>query len=245
MKSICFLISVMALLSGCATGQTKEDVIQKVWDGAGGKKTWEDSRYLTFTFAPQRDGKTLIKRTHLWDRYTGNYRFEGTTAANESLLVLFNVNTRKGKSFINGEPLADSLNNVQVTKAYGYYINDAYWLIAPLKLQDPGVNVNLEDEEDVDGTLCPVLHLTFNNVGLTSGDQYWLYVNPENGQIKRWKFLLEGQKEPGIFNWTDYKDLGGGLNLATTKQNVNQNQAITFPVASVLVSVEKGKFTKK
>jgi hypothetical protein len=180
----------------------------------------------------------------LWDRYTGDYRFETKTPANENLLVLFNVNNQKGKSFINGKPLSDSLSTIEIKKAYGYFINDSYWLLAPLKLEDAGVNITLKDPEYIDGTSCEVLHLDFNKVGMTPGDQYWLYVDPNNGQIKRWKFLLQG-KETGIFNWTQYKDLGGGLKLSTIKQNINQNQAITFPVASVLVSVEPAKFTEK
>ncbi|HUH32821.1 MAG TPA: hypothetical protein VLZ28_02650, partial [Daejeonella sp.] len=146
---------------------------------------------------------------------------------------------------INGKPVPDSLNEVEIKKAYGYFINDSYWLLAPLKLEDPGVSVTLDAPEEVEGTLCDVLHLDFNKVGLTPGDQYWLYVDSGTGLIKRWKFLLQGKSEPGTFNWTKYKDLGGGLKLATRKQNINQNNAITFPVASVLISVEPEKFTTK
>ena len=245
MKTICLFISVITLLTSCVTGQTKEDVIDKIWDGAGGKKTWQGSRFLTFVFAPQKAGKTVVRRSHLWDRFTGDYRFETKTPDNQNLLVLFNVNTQKGTSYINGTALPDSTNSEQIKKAYGYFINDSYWLLAPLKLEDEGVNVILNKNEVIEGVNCEVLHLTFGNVGITPGDQYWLYVDPENGQIKRWKFLLEGQKEPGIFNWTNYKDVGGGLKLSTQKQNINENTAITFPVASVLISVERQKFTKE
>lgn len=245
MYKICFVMSIIALLSGCVTGQTKEDVIEKVWDAAGGKKTWKNSRFLTFAFAPEKDGKIVFKRSHLWDRYTGDYRFESKTASNQTLLVLFNVNNQKGKSFINGKPLSDSLNAVEIKKAYGYFINDSYWLLAPLKLEDPGVSVTLENQEDIEGTLCDVLHLNFDKVGITPGDQYWLYVDSKSGLVKRWKFLLQDSDEPGVFNWTTYKDLGGGLKLSTRKENINENNAITFPVASVLISVEPEKFTKK
>lgn len=245
MKNICFVITLITLLSGCVTGQTKDDVINQIWDAAGGRKTWDESRYLTFDFAPQKDGKTVLRRSHLWDRYTGDYRFETKTSGNRKLTVLFNVNSKKGKAFMNGKQLPDSLSNAEIEKAYGYFINDSYWLIAPLKLDDPGVTVTLEEPEEIEGNSHQVLHLSFDKVGLTPGDQYWLYVDPKSGQVTRWKFLLQGKKEPGIFNWTDYKDLGGGLKLSTRKQNIKQNNAITFPVASVLVSVETEKFTKK
>lgn len=244
MKTICLLIATITLLSSCDTQQTKEDVIDKIWDGAGGKKTWEDSRFLTFVFAPQKAGKTVVSRSHLWDRYTGDYRFETKTPDNQNLLVLFNVNSQKGTSYLDGKVLPDSLNIKEVKKAYSYFINDSYWLLAPLKLEDEGVNVTLNDSEVIDGTNCDVLHLTFGHVGITPGDQYWLYVDSDNGQIKRWKYLLQGKQE-GTFNWTNYKDLGGGLKLSTHKQDINQNNAITFPAASVLINVERQKFTKK
>ena len=244
MKRICLITIVVTLLSGWATGQTKEEVIEKIWEAAGGRETWKDSRFLTFVFAPQKDGRTVFKRSHLWDRQTGDYRFETITASRETLLVLFNVNKLKGKSFVNGKPLSDSLNTIEVKKAYEYFINDSYWLIAPLKLEDPELSVNLEDSEVVEGTTCEVLHIDIAK-GINAGHQFWLYVDSNTGLIKRWKVLPAGKKEPGIYNWTSYKDLGGGLKLSTRKQNINQNKAITFPVASVLISVEPAKFTKK
>lgn len=251
MKTICLFICSVSLLSACFTQQTKKsspqtkkDIINKVWKGAGGKKVWENSRYLTFVFAPQRDGKTVVSRSHLWDRYTGDYRFETTNQAKQNLLVLFNVNTQKGTSYLDGKALPDSLNIKEIKKAYGNFINDSYWLLAPLKLEDEGVNVSLKDPELVDGTKCDVLHLSFANVGITPGDQYWLYIDSESGQVKRWKYLLQGKQE-GNFNWINYNDLGGGLKLSTFKQNNIQNSAITFPQAKVLTNVDRQKFTEK
>ena len=117
MKKISFLLSAFILFSGIVAAQTKEEVISKIWEGAGGKKNWQESRFITFVFAPEKDGKVLLRRSHLWDRTTGNYRFETKTDKNEALLVLFNVNTLKGRSFINGRPLTDSLNTIQIKKA--------------------------------------------------------------------------------------------------------------------------------
>lgn len=245
MKKISFLLSVFILFCGIASAQTREEIISKIWAGAGGKKNWQESRFLTFVFAPEKEGSVILRRSHLWDRNTGNYRFETKTDRNESLVVLFNVNTLKGRSFINGRPLADSLNIIQIKKANNFFINDSYWLLGHLKLEEPGVKVILEGPEDIDGTQCQVLYVVPEKLNQNPGGQYWFYVDPDTGQVKRWKVLAEGQKEAAIFNWTNLKDLGGGLKLSTRKQNINQNNAITFPVASVLISVEPEKFTKK
>ncbi|WP_026896923.1 DUF6503 family protein [Daejeonella oryzae] len=245
MKQICYTLALVFLAASTLFGQSKTEVVNAVWNSAGGKKVWEQSRYIMFEFAPERDGKTVTSRTHLWDRYTGDYRFETKTSDNKSLLVLFNVQNQKGQSFIDGAAVPDSLNAVNLKKAYASFVNDSYWLLVPVKLEDPGVNLELKDAEEVDGKKYNVLHLDFDKVGLTPGDQYWLYIDPATGTINRWKFLLQGQKEPGIFTWTNYKDLGGGLKLATRKQNINQNSAINFPIATVLVSVDPEKFKKQ
>ena len=181
MKTICLFIIAVLVFSLCVVGQTKEDVIEKVWEGAGGKKPWQNSRFLTFVFAPEKDGKTSIRRAHLWDRHTGDYRFENKTADNQKLTVLFNIKNQKGTSYLNGKALSDWANVKQIEKAYSYFIYDSYWLLAPLKLENEGVSVFLENTEVIEGINCEVLHLTFGNVGITSGDQYWLYVNSESG----------------------------------------------------------------
>ena len=244
MKNVNFLL-LFILFSSDIAAQSKADVVKSIWEYAGGKKKWEQSRFLTFEFAPQRDGKTVTSRTHLWDRYTGDYRFESLTPENKKLLVLFNVNNQKGKSFLDGKPVADSLNTINIKKANAAFINDSYWLLMPLKLEDPGVNLEVKKAEEVGGEKYTVLHLDFDKVGLTPGDQYWLYVDPENGKIVRWKFLLQGQKEYGIFDWSNYKDLGGGVKLATLKKNISQNSAINFPRASILIKVDMAKFKKQ
>jgi len=252
MKTGFLLISAIFLLAACSSQQaknsgsvlTKEDVINKIWESSGGRKTWQNSRYLKFAFAPQRDGKTVSSRTHLWDRYTGDYRYEAKTSTNQNLLVLFNVGSLKGSSYLDGKILPDSLNVKEIKRAYGHFINDSYWLLAPLKLEDEGVNVTLKDSEDIEGTKMNVLHLTFGKVGLTPGDQYWLFVDSLSGQVKRWKFLLQSKQE-GDFRWTDYKDLGGGLKLSTFKQSLKQEGGgIKFPIASVLTTVDREQFTK-
>ncbi len=245
MKKFSFLLSAILLSAIFVFGQSKTEIVNDIWKSAGGKKVWEQSRYLMFTFSPERDGKSVMSRTHLWDRYTGDSRFESNTPDNRKLLVLFNVNTQKGKSFLDNQAVSDSLNKVYLNKAYASFINDSYWLLVPLKLEDPGVNLEVMPKEEIEGKNYNVLHMNFDKVGLTPGDQYWLYVDPETGKIFRWKFLLQGQKDYGIFNWTNYKDLGGGLKLATKKENINQNSAINFPIATVMVSVDPDKFKKQ
>jgi hypothetical protein len=49
-----------------------------------------------------------------------------------------------------------------------------------LKLQDPGVNLTyVKTEQLPNGTTADILQLTFNAVGVTPENKYWLYVDKE------------------------------------------------------------------
>lgn len=239
------LYSVFCLVfASCSDAQTKSNVFDKVWKAVGGKSKFDKSRYFQFDFAVKRDGKAGVPRKHLWDRYTGDYRLETADITGKSTVVLFNVNTKAGSVYIDNVLQQGAEADQTIKKAYGAFINDTYWLMAPLKLQDEGVNIELEANETVEGKLCNVIRLNFDKVGLTPGDQYWLYVNDKTGEISRWKFLLQNQTKESVFNWSAYQDLGNGLKLSTQKININGQNIIYYPVAKILKKVDKNIFIK-
>ncbi|MEO5912085.1 MAG: hypothetical protein ABIP95_14435 [Pelobium sp.] len=243
MKKLFILCGIIFTFLLSAQSQTKEQVIDKVWAGVGGKTAFEKARYLQFTFASERNGKIGNGRNHVWDRYTGDYRFENT-ANGKTSTVLFNVNNQTGKAYEDGVLLPDTTAAKLIKRAYAAFINDTYWLMVPLKLQDPGVNTELAAAETIDGTKYDIIHLNFDKVGLTPGDQYWLYVNDATGEIGQWKFLLQNQKNSSTFVWDPYQDLGNGLKLSLKKTNKESNSSIVFPDTKVLKSVDQNIFIK-
>ena len=244
MRKLTQVFAVLLFLSLCVKAQDKETAINKVWGAIGGKTNFEKARFFQFTFASERNGKLNPGRTHLWDKFTGNYRLESESAEGKKSVVLFNVNTRNGKAFENGVQLPDSTSNKLVTRAYATFINDTYWLLVPTKLQDPGVNTKLEAGEIINNEDCFVLNLNFDKVGLTPGDQYWLYISQNTGEVVRWKFLLQNQKNTSVFEWTPYQDLGEGVKLSIKKTNTASNSSIVFPLAKVLQNVDQSIFIK-
>ena len=240
-----FLYGLFCLiLISCSATQTKQQVFDKIWKAVGGKSKLDKSRYFQFDFAVERDGKASIPRRHIWDRYTGDYRLETVDDTGKKTVALFNVNSKAGNVYVDGVLQRDTTADNLIKKAYAAFINDTYWLMAPLKLQDDGVNTQLQANETVDGKTCNVLHINFDKVGLTPGDQYWLYVNGKTGEIIRWKFLLQTQTKESVFNWSPYLDLGNGLKLSTKKTNIDGQTTIYFPVAKILKKVDKDIFLK-
>src|SRR3954468_15496481 len=63
-------------------------------------------------------------------------------------------------------------------KIFARWTNDSYWLIAPLKIKDPGVTLSLSPDEKFEGKDYHVLHLAFKGVGMTPGDQYNMLIDP-------------------------------------------------------------------
>ena len=226
---------------------SKEALIQKVWEACGGKSTFEKSQFIEFQFEVVRENKSLALRNHLWDRYTGDYRFQYAINKDSLLTVLFNVNTKKGMSFINNFKVdVDSINSAYILDAYETFINDTYWLMVPLKLEDAGVQTVLQGDTIIQNQNVSILHLDFESgIGITDKDEYWLYINPKNGKIIAWKYDLQGRKgKPRTYMWSDYQDLGKGLKLPLIKTTSDGKTKIQFPKAKVYETINLDRFKK-
>jgi hypothetical protein len=138
---------------------------------------------------------------------------------------------------------------------YGRFLNDTYWLLMPLKMRDPGVNLDYDGEKKIDGHIYDVVKLTFDHVGLTPGDTYWVYVNRETHLIDRWEYILEGgaerpddrksastkAQERRLWIWKDWQSFGP-VKLATTKTKADGSVSIVLKHIEVLPSMSENEF---
>jgi len=254
MRRFLFIVGLLVLLASSALAQSAVDaraaaLVDEMMKAMGGPEAWERARYLRFDWVVERESQQVAYVRHLWDRYQGRYRVEWTTREGVKLAVLFNVNTRSGRVRVNGEPARDEDEQKYLDQAYGRFINDSYWLLMPWKLKDPGVKLEYAGEAEVDGQKYDLLHVSFEQVGLTPGDNYWAYVNRRTHLMERWAYFLQGEREkqgvPSLekatpWEWRDWGDVGGGLRLAREKTRVGAR--IYFPLVKVLPSVEPGVF---
>jgi hypothetical protein len=219
------------------------EVAGKVMAALGGEPAWKATRYLRFTFAVDREGKTVVSRDHTWDRWTGRYRLDGTDAEGKKFSVLMNVNTKDGKATKAGQPVQGEELKKQLESAYGAWVNDTYWLLMPYKMMDPGVILKHDGEAKEGAETWDKVRLTFDSVGLTPKDKYWAFVNRKTGLVDRWDFVLKGEsKPPSSFTWEGWKKHGGVMLAAEHKSK--DGTRIYFPTLEVPASLSDAVFTE-
>lgn len=211
--------------------QNKADSLAlQIVEATGGSATWAQVPFLRFDFAVEREGERQIRARHFWDRQMGDYRVEMQVGEDSTVVVLMNINTREGMGYLNGTPLDSAATSERLEAAYGRFINDTYWLLAPTKVLDPGVQrTYVADSSNAE---TDVLHLSFQDVGLTPGDQYWFYADRATGQVTRWAYVLEKEpadQPPRSFVWTGYESYdtpAGPVTVSTRKEHPTDPFAI-------------------
>lgn len=212
-------------------------VAARLMEALGGEEAWADTRFVSFGFAG--------RRSHWWDRHTGRHRLEGTTQEGERYVVLQDVDERTGSVWLDGEKLEGERAAEMLENAYGAWINDTYWLIAPYKLRDPGVSLAWDREETIDGRTYDVLALSFEGVGLTPGDRYWVWVDRESGLMDRWAYVLEHQppdSEPAAWNWEGWQRYGE-VQLAPRRVQVGGDRVLDLSPIAVPETIPDPVFT--
>lgn len=179
-------------------------VADHTMDMMGGRASWD---------AVQTIGWTIFGRTHLWNKWTGEYRLDA-----DSLLVVMNINTKQGRAWNNGVAVTDPEKLATILQdAQSIWINDSYWLVMPYKLKDTGVTLVYGGEKTTeDGRTADMLVLTFKGVGDTPENKYDVYVDRESGMVTQWSYYKAAADPKPRFtlpwtNWTPF----GGVKLST------------------------------
>lgn len=217
-------------------------VADRVMQALGGQAAWDATRYLRFDFAVDRGGKTVMRRAHAWDKWTGRYRVEGKDKDGRDVVVAMNLNTKEGAASVAGKALAGEELRKALDTGYAWWVNDAYWLVMPYKMRDPGVVLTLAGREKRGEDAWDKVLLTFEGVGLTPKDRYWVFVNAKTSLVDRWEFVLKGEKTPPVpFDWKGWK-AHGRIQLADDRVNPNDGTRIHFPVLDAPASLPDEAF---
>lgn len=192
MKTSFLLLLAIAFLplflSAADDSARAEQLAQEVWKAAGGPN-WPEVKTIDFTFAVEKNGTVVARAEHHWDvpAWTDRVQWKDKDVT---------VN------------LADPGTDEKAKAAYARWVNDSYWLLAPLKLRDRGLHVAFEGTKEMDGAKREVLRLSFDKVGLTPTDNYRLYIDPASKRVTSWDYMPEGGKSAHA-TWEGYVKSGG------------------------------------
>ena len=203
MKRVAVATAVLcvALLAGAgvgATGDEKAMKLAKEVHAASGGDAWPKVRRIQFTFnVLGKDGKPAMVAKHDWDVRGG----VDTVTWNDKTVTV---------------KLADKNDAGDAKAAYQRWVNDTYWLLMPIKLLDGGVKLQHGGTREVEGQHFEVLEMSFDNVGLTPGDRYTLYIDPKEKLVRRWDYMPGADKKTSG-TWEAYEQFGP-LKLSTKHQ---------------------------
>lgn len=227
--------------------ETRADSLaMDLYEAFGGPEAWAAVRYIRFDFGRQTDSTKTVFRRHLWDRYSGEYRVEWEDDG-ASVVALLNVNTQEGRAFVDGDPVDDEANADYIRRAYRGYINDTYWLMAPTKLLDDGVSRAYA--ADSSNAQFDVVTTTYDNVGLTPGDQFWFWIDRETGMLDTWGYVLQGQEDRPItkWKWVDYQTFetaGGMVTVGPRKNSMSGTTSLMTDNVALPETVDPDAFTQ-
>jgi hypothetical protein len=168
-------------------------IADEVMTALGGKERWEKLPGLRWSFEVFVHDTLRSYRHHAWDMRTGVERVDGRTRAGEAFCFIHTVGGEGGMAWMGGHAIeGDSLAKLMKT-AQSLWTNDSYWFLVT--------------EGD---TTYDKLSLSFDHVGETPGDHYWVYVNRKNHRIEKWDFILQSQKPPATtWTWEGWEEHGG------------------------------------
>ena len=140
------------------------------------KPAFDTLDYIAFTFKGVH--------THRWDR------------ANNHVTVLWDEN----EVFLDLTKSSTEYDMLEF-KAYQYFINDSFWLVAPFKVRDDGVVRSTVETEIGRGLL-----VTYTSGGVTPGDSY-LWILDEKGFPKAWQLWTSNVPIGGLeFSWDEWEE---------------------------------------
>jgi hypothetical protein len=160
---------------------------------ANGGEGWMNVSHVRFTFVEEEKGKTIVTAQHVWDVPAGidQVRWNGKDVK---------VNLKN--------PGTDEDSKA----AYARWVNDSNWLVAPIKLCTPGIDMKAEGTKDVDGH--PFQTLRFHLKNASGPDrEFVLYIDPQVKVVRYWDYPMQSGKMARA-TWTRYR-VFSGMNLAT------------------------------
>ncbi len=173
------------------SGKEAEQIADKMLNALN-KDAWDSTEYIAWTFPGNHEYQWFKSKDSVivkWDDFT------------------VHLNTQTAKGIVKSEEALEQKDSLEIIdKAYRFFINDSFWLIAPFKVRDPGTSRKMVKHNGKDALL-----VTYSSGGVTPGDSY-LWILDDDYRPKAWKLWVEIIPIGGIeFSWEAWENANGAL----------------------------------
>ena len=240
------LIAVLGPSVAAQSDPKADSLALLVYEAAGGAEVWSRVPYVGFNYTHLIDRTTSREVRHMWNRQTNQYRLEVPGPSNEPYVILFDVDTRQGKGYWAGEELVGADLQAQLDFANLRFVHDTFWLLAPLKLFDAGVErAYVPDSSD---DRVDVLNVKFTIPGHAPAEEYWFYINKESKLVVlcAYRALQDAPDAPlrqmVWYGYRQFRTRYGNLVLSTRKSAAGTSSALLTDGIQLPFSVPEDMF---
>jgi len=197
----CLLLMRVSYAQPETQDTTANRLALQVINAMGGTEAFDNISYLGWNF--------FGSRQIIWDKVHHRVRID---YLKKKVTIITDLDSDSGKLFMNDVEVThpDSLAKY-LYKGKVIWMNDSYWLIMPFKLFDTGVMLKYLGVKNSIGSVdAHVIEMTFNAVGATPENKYWIYIDPNTHFIIQWDFYnAYTDPVPEFTNtWGDYQKFG-------------------------------------
>ncbi len=208
-------------------------VADQVMAALGGEANWNKAHEIKWFQAIIIDGKMVDGVAHSWDRWDGRHRFTRIDpSGSEGVSVHDLFDNERGYAFVSGkkgtQKAAAADKDRMIAEARKRFDTDAYPLVIPFKLKDPGVHLKYSEERPEEGAKAgapakfDVIEITFDDgVGSAPKDTWFLVVDKATHMPDSVEHHVAGKPENErqgftLEKWVD----AGGLKFATLRKTL-------------------------
>ena len=233
------IAALLVLALGCASqrptpnSRPGNEWAERIATAYGGRAALARTRSLAFDFVSYEDGvekarfhhvlavnggpclyetdAATFARSPFLDDQTHTWKPIGLDVPAGRLVARVDRATRTGDVRVNGTPQPEAL----VRRVVERINNDAFWLMLPFQLDDPGVRLSEIGPVTLpDGRAATALSLSFGSeAGATPGDRWTLFVDRSTARILKTRVDLQGGASYVEAEWRGSAKTGG-LDLA-------------------------------
>lgn len=226
-------VSIWGISSSAQESNSKQVIIS----ASGGQSKWQSTRYFLFTATGNKvNDKLSTHRKFLFDKISGDVRFEGKNSSSQSIVLLFNFKSNAiEKYFVNNEesPISDDMLATIIRQFH----EDTSLLFLPFIFANEKTVVTQSENKIVDTEKRKLISFTSNSTFIGKSISGIININSK-GEMK--------QLTTSNCNYSigAYKDIGGGLHLPTSFVcSTDKNKNCVFGTVAAFTEMENNKFS--